>query len=107
MDASGGGSQQMSAMKYMPYMMSVMMLFFFNSYPSGLTYYYFISTLITIILTISFRKFVNEEKLLAQLEANKRKPKKKSGFMARLEEAQKVQEQQARQRAKENAKKRR
>lgn len=107
MDASGGGSQQMSAMKYMPYMMSVMMLFFFNSYPSGLTYYYFISTLITIILTLSFRKFVNEEKLLAQLEANKRKPKKKSGFMARLEEAQKMQEQQARQRTKENAKKRR
>ena len=107
MDASGGGAQQMSAMKYMPYMMSFMMLFFFNSYPSGLTYYYFISTLITIILTLSFRKFVNEEKLLAQLEANKRKPKKKSGFMARLAEAQKMQEQQARQQAKQNAKKRR
>ncbi|NLZ94375.1 MAG: membrane protein insertase YidC [Bacteroidales bacterium] len=107
MDASGGGSQQMSAMKYMPYMMSVMMLFFFNSYPSGLSYYYFISTLITILLTVSFRKLVSEEKLLAQLEANKRKPKKKSGFMARLAEAQKVQEQQARQRAKENSKKRR
>lgn len=88
-------------------MMSIMMLFFFNSYPSGLSYYYFISTLITIILTLSFRKFVNEEKLLAQLEANKRKKKKKSGFMARLEEAQKAQEQQAKQRAKENAKRRR
>ncbi len=108
MDAtSGGGSQQMAGMKYMPYMMSFMMLFFFNSYPSGLSYYYFISTLITILLTVSFRKVVNEEKLLAQLEANKRKPKKKSGFMARLEEAQKMQEQQARQRAKENSKKRR
>ena len=108
MDAtSGGGSQQMAGMKYMPYMMSFMMLFFFNSYPSGLSYYYFISTLITILLTVSFRKVVNEEKLLAQLEANKRKPKKKSGFMARLEEAQKTQEQQARQRAKGNSKKRR
>lgn len=108
MDAtSGGGSQQMAGMKYMPYMMSFMMLFFFNSYPSGLSYYYFISTLITILLTVSFRKVVNEEKLLAQLEANKRKPKKKSGFMARLEEAQKTQEQQARQRAKDNSKKRR
>lgn len=107
MEASGGGSQQMSAMKFMPYMMSVMMLFFFNSYPSGLSYYYFISSLITILLTLSFRKVVNEEKLLAKLEANKRKPKKKSGFMARLEEAQKQQEQQARQRAKQNSKKKR
>ena len=107
MDASGGGSQQMAGMKFMPYMMSFMMLFFFNSYPSGLSYYYFISTLITIILTLSFRKVVNEEKLLVQLEANKRKKKKKSGFMARLEEAQKQQELQAKQRSKENAKKRR
>ncbi|MDD2551040.1 MAG: membrane protein insertase YidC [Dysgonamonadaceae bacterium] len=106
MDATSGGSQ-MAGMKYMPYMMSFMMLFFFNSYPSGLSYYYFVSTLITILLTISFRKVVNEEKLLVQLEANKRKPKKKSGFMARLEQAQKMQEQQARQRAKENAKRRR
>lgn len=107
MDATSGGSQQMAGMKYMPYMMSFMMLFFFNSYPSGLSYYYFVSTLITILLTISFRKVVNEEKLLLQLEANKRKPKKKSGFMARLEQAQKMQEQQARQRAKDNVKKRR
>lgn len=106
MDATSGGSQ-MAGMKYMPYMMSFMMLFFFNSYPSGLSYYYFVSTLITILLTISFRKVVNEEKLLVQLEANKRKQKKKSGFMARLEQAQKMQEQQARQRAKENAKRRR
>ena len=101
------GSQQMAGMKYMPYMMSFMMLFFFNSYPSGLSYYYFISTLITILLTISFRKVVNEEKLLAQLEANKSKTKKKSGFMARLEDAQKMQEQQARQRSKGNNKKKR
>ena len=107
MDATSGGSQQMAGMKYMPYMMSFMMLFFFNSYPSGLSYYYFISTLITILLTISFRKVVNEEKLLVQLEANKSKKKKKSGFMQRLQDAQKMQEQQARQRSKQNAKKRR
>ena len=107
MDQTSGGSQQMAGMKFMPYMMSFMMLFFFNSYPSGLSYYYFISTLITILLTIAFRKVVNEDKLLAQLEANKSKKKKKSGFMARLEQAQKVQEQQAKQRSKENSKKRR
>lgn len=108
MEASGGGgSQAMPGMKYMPYMMSVMMFFFLNSYPAGLNYYYFVNTLITILLTLMFRKFVDEEKLLARLEANKKKPRKKSGFMARLEEAQKMQEQQARQRAKQNAKKRR
>ena len=107
MDATSSGSQQMAGMKFMPYMMSFMMLFFFNSYPSGLSYYYFISTLITILLTISFRKVVNEDKLLLQLEANKIKTKKKSGFMSRLEQAQKAQEQQAKQRAKDNSKKRR
>ena len=81
------------------------MFFFLNSYPSGLNYYYFLSTLITIILTFGFKRFLDEDKLLAQLEANKAKPKKKSGFMARLEEAQKIREKQARERARENAKK--
>jgi YidC/Oxa1 family membrane protein insertase len=57
------------------------------------------------IVTFVFQKTLDEDKLLAQLEENKKKPKKKSGFMARLEEAQKMQEKQARERAKENAKK--
>jgi YidC/Oxa1 family membrane protein insertase len=51
------------------------------------------------------KKVIDEEKILAQLEANKRKPKKKkTGFMARLEEAQKLQEKQAREQAKKNSK---
>ncbi|MFR9166706.1 MAG: membrane protein insertase YidC [Dysgonomonas sp.] len=102
MDATNTGQQQMPGMKLMMYFMPLIFLFVLNSYPSGLTYYYFLSTLITILLTISFRFLVNEEALLAKLEANKKKPKKKSGFMARLEEAQKMQQQQA----KANAKKR-
>lgn len=105
MAATDTGQGQMAGMKYMPYFMSIMMFFFLNSYPAGLNYYYFLSTLITIILTFTFKQFLNEEKLLAQMEANKKKPKKKSGFMARLEEAQKMQEKQARQRAKDQAKK--
>ena len=105
MAATDTGQQQLAGMKYMPYFMSVFMFFFLNSYPSGLNYYYFLSTLFTVVITLSFKYFINEEKLLAKLEANKKKTKKKSGFMARLEEAQKIQEQQARQRAKENAKK--
>jgi YidC/Oxa1 family membrane protein insertase len=93
MDQTNTGQEQMPGMKLMMYFMPVMMLFWFNSYPSGLSYYYFISTLITIIQTSLFRLFTNEEALLAKLEANKKKPaKKKSGFMARLEEAQKKQQ---------------
>ena len=105
MQSTDTGQGQMAAMKYMPYFMSIFMFFFLNSYPAGLNYYYFVSTLFTIVITLAFRQFVNEDKLLTQLEANKKKPKKKSGFMARLEEAQKMQEKQARERAKANAKK--
>ena len=84
------GQQQMPGMKTMMYLMPLMFLFIFNSYASGLTYYYFISTLITIAQTLFFRYTIDEEKLLAKLEANKRKPMKKSGFMKRLEEAQRM-----------------
>ncbi|MBP7180299.1 MAG: membrane protein insertase YidC [Dysgonomonadaceae bacterium] len=99
------GQAQMAGMKYMPIFMAVFMFFILNSYPAGLNYYYLLSTLITMIVTFVFQKTLDEDKLLAQLEENKKKPKKKSGFMARLEEAQKMQEKQARERAKENAKK--
>lgn len=92
MDQTNTGQQQMPGMKAMMYLMPVMMLVFFNQYASGLTYYYFISTLITIIQTVIFRYTINEDKLLAKLEANKKKPQKKSGLMKRLEEAQKAQQ---------------
>ena len=84
-------SQQMPGMKGMMYMMPVMFLFFFNNYASGLSYYYFISTLITIGQTIIIRRFVDEDALLAQLKANQKKPMKKSGFQKRLEDVQKQQ----------------
>jgi YidC/Oxa1 family membrane protein insertase len=99
-----GSAQAMPGMKYMPIFMSVFMFFFLNNYPAGLNYYYFLSTLITIALTFIMKQVIDENKILAQLEANKKKPKKKSGFMARLEEAQKMQEKMAREKAKENAK---
>jgi YidC/Oxa1 family membrane protein insertase len=95
MDQQNTGQEQIPGMKLMMYFMPVMMFFFLNSYPAGLNYYYLISTLITIIQTLAFRFFVNEEQLLAKLEANKSKAKpakKKSGFMARLEEAQRQQQ---------------
>lgn len=92
MEMTNTGQQQMPGMKAMMYMMPLMFLVFFNQYASGLTYYYFISTLITIVQTLIFRYTIDEEKLLAKLEANKRKPVKKSSFMKRLEEAQKAQQ---------------
>ncbi len=104
MNTMDTGQQTMPGMKYMPIFMSVFMFFFLNSYPAGLNYYYFLSTLYTIVITLLMKQFINEDKILLQLEQNKKKPKKKSGFMARLAEAQKLQEKQARERAKDNAK---
>lgn len=107
MDMTGSGQQQMPGMKWMMYLMPLVFLFVLNDYPSGLTYYYFISLLITILMTLGFRYSINEEKLLAKLEANKNKPrKKKTGFMARLEEAQRIQQQQMREKNKTNSTKR-
>lgn len=98
--------QQMPGMKWMMYLMPLIFLFMLNDFPSGLTYYYFLSLLITILLTIAFRYIIDEDKVLAKLEANKAKPKKKSGFMARLEEAQRIQQQQLREKNKTNSTKR-
>ena len=93
-------SQSMPGMKWMMYLMPLMFLFWFNNYASGLSYYYFVSLLITIIQTYSCRLFVTEDKVRATIAANSAKPKKKSKWMARLEEAQKMQEQQKRANAK-------
>jgi YidC/Oxa1 family membrane protein insertase len=73
---------QMPFMKWMMYLMPLMFLFIFNDYASGLSYYYFVSLLITILQTFIIRKFcVNEEKLLKKIEERQKNPeKKKSGF---------------------------
>ncbi len=80
-------SASMPGMKMMQYLMPVMFLFIFNDYASGLSYYYFLSLLITIVQSWAFRRFTNEDKLRAKMAENAKKPRKKSGFMARLEEA--------------------
>ena len=92
-----GAQPQMAAMKWMMYLMPVMFLFVLNDYPSGLNYYYFISTLISVGTMIVLRKTTDEDKLLAILEAKKKDPKqmKKTGFAARLEAMQKQQEEMA------------
>ncbi len=81
--------QQMAGMKFMMvYMMPVMMLVWFNSYSSGLCYYYFLANLLTIGQTILIRRMVDDEKILAILKANEAKKKntKKSKFQQRYED---------------------
>ena len=90
-------NDQMKGMQTMMYIMPIMFLFIFNSYSSGLSYYYFIATLITIVQTWAIRKFVNDEKLLKQIELAKTKPVKKSKFQQKLEEMQRMQEQRMKQ----------
>lgn len=91
MNQNQSSQEGMPSMKWMPYIMSVMFFFIFNNNASGLCYYYFISSLITIIQYLVFRYTINEDKLRAKIEENKKKPKKKSAFMQRLEEAQRMQ----------------
>lgn len=86
-------NDQMKGMQTMMYIMPIMFLFIFNSYSSGLSYYYFIATLITILQTWVIRKFVDDKKLLKQIELAKTKPVKRSKFQQRLEEMQKMQRQ--------------
>ena len=87
----------MPNMKFIMYLMPLMMLFFFNNYSSGLSLYYFVSNLLTILLMVVIKKFVvNESKILLQIEENKKKPRKVSGFSARLQKAMEQAEKQKR-----------
>ncbi len=86
----GAQSSQLPGMKTMMYMMPIMFLGIFNDYASGLSYYYFLANMITFGQMFVFRYAINEDKLRAQIQLNKKKPKKKkSGFQKRLEDAAK------------------
>jgi YidC/Oxa1 family membrane protein insertase len=82
---------QMKPMKWMMYLMPIMFFGIFNNYSSGLSYYYMLVNIITFIQMFIFRKMIDENKVRATIEENKKKPQKKSNFMKRLEEAQKQQ----------------
>ncbi|MBP7514192.1 MAG: membrane protein insertase YidC [Flavobacteriales bacterium] len=85
--------QGMPSMKIMMYIFPVMMLFFMNSLPAGLSYYYLLANLISILqMTLLGRFFINEEKLREELLVNMSKPKKKSKWQQRIEEMQKQQQ---------------
>jgi YidC/Oxa1 family membrane protein insertase len=85
--------QGMPNMKLMMYMFPVMMLFFMNSLPAGLSYYYLLANVISILqMTLFKRVFVDEDKIRAQLLTNMKTPKKKSKWQQRLEDMQKQQQ---------------
>ncbi len=93
-------------MKNIQYFMPIMFLFFFNSFASGLTAYLFCSNLVNIAQIVITKNFIfDEEKIKKQLEINKKKPKKKGGFQARLEEVLKEQQRVAEERKKKSGKK--
>ena len=85
----------MAGMKFMSvWLMPIMMFFICNNLSSALSYYYLLSNIITMIQTWYIRKFVvTEDKVRAEMVANANKPKKKSKWQMRLEEAQRMQEQ--------------
>lgn len=79
-------------MKYMPYIFPFMMLFIFNKLPSALTWYYTVSNVITLILQFVIQNYViNHDKILAEIAANKAKPKKQSKWQERLASMQEAQ----------------
>jgi YidC/Oxa1 family membrane protein insertase len=82
----------MPGMKAMMYFMPVMLLFFLNGFSSGLTYYYFLTNVITIAQNEIFKRSIDENKILARLNAHSAKPVKKSSFQERLEKMQKQQQ---------------
>ena len=93
-------SSQMPGMKMMMYMMPIMFLGFFNSYASALSYYYFLANVFTFSQMYLMRKFVDEKSILAQIEKNKKIPRKKSKWQKKLEDIQKKQAEQMKKRRK-------
>jgi YidC/Oxa1 family membrane protein insertase len=94
---SGQMDTGMPGMKFMMYFFPVMMIFFFNNMSSGLSFYYFVSNMLTLLIMWAIKKwFIDEQKILAQIHENRKNPKvqKKSAFMQKLEEAQRQRQQQ-------------
>lgn len=82
-------TQTMPGMKFMMYFMPIMMLFIFNSFSAALNYYYFISLCFTFLQMFIIRRTIDEKKVLQRLEANAKKPLKKSKWQQRIEALEK------------------
>ncbi|MFJ1426379.1 membrane protein insertase YidC [Capnocytophaga canimorsus] len=94
----------MPNMKFLIYLSPVMMLFFFNNYASGLSLYYFVSNLLTIFIMLAIKYWIiDEDKIHARIQENKKKPKKESNFQRRMREM--MEQAEAQQKARQNMKK--
>jgi YidC/Oxa1 family membrane protein insertase len=84
--------QNNPVLKYMPYFFPIILLFIFNKLPSGLTWYYTVSNVITLLLQFIIQNYIiNHDKILAKIEVNRRTPKKKSKLAERMEQMQEQQ----------------
>lgn len=89
------GDPSAASMRFMSlWMMPIMMFFICNSLSAALSYYYLLSQLISIAQTWIIRKSINPESVLEKVRASEGKPIAKSKWQIRLEEAQRLQEQQ-------------
>jgi YidC/Oxa1 family membrane protein insertase len=91
-EGSTAQTQQMPGMKTMMYIMPVMFMFMLNNFSAGLTYYYFLTNIITIGQNFLFKRLVDEKEILKAMEARKQKPVTKSKFQQRLEQMAKQQQ---------------
>lgn len=81
-------------LKYMPYFFPIVLLFVFNKLPSGLTWYYTVSNIITLVLQFVIQNYIiNHDKILAKMDENRKKPKTKSKWQERMEQMQEQQKQ--------------
>lgn len=88
-------------LKYMPYFFPIILLFVFNNLPAGLTWYYTVSNIITLVLQFIIQNYIiNHDKILAKMEENRKKPKTKSKWQERMEQMQEQQKQMQQQRKK-------
>jgi YidC/Oxa1 family membrane protein insertase len=85
MTPNTGNDMMRQQMMIIQYVMPFMLLFFFNSYSAGLSYYYFVANMITFGQQYSMRFFINESAIRAKIENNKAKGGKKGGFQAKLQ----------------------
>ncbi|HZF63650.1 MAG TPA: membrane protein insertase YidC [Chitinophagaceae bacterium] len=84
--------QNNPVLKYMPYFFPIILFFVFNSLPSGLTWYYTVSNIITLVLQFIIQNYIiNHDKILAKIEQNRKKPKAKSKWQERIEQMQEQQ----------------
>lgn len=86
-----GSTNQIPGMKYIMYGMPIMLVFFFNNYSAGLSYYYLVANVITFTQQFIIRSTMNEDAIHAKIQEKRSNPKKKSKFQERLAEMQKQQ----------------